>query len=172
MANPANTPAYTIRKAGSVDIPGLNLIYNNIICEGGATGNLQPMSADAFTAWFHSHQQSPYYIHVVEIAGIAAGYFYFSPWRSGREAFSHTAELSFYLSGEYRGCGLGDVMVSRGKQLGTEAGIEVLLAIVLEVNKKSISLLQKHGFKQGGYFPGIAKISSEVCGQYILYCPL
>ncbi|MFA0962341.1 N-acetyltransferase family protein [Roseivirga sp. BDSF3-8] len=172
MGKVVNIPDYLIRKACTDDIQELNTIYNNIIREGGATGNQQPVSTASFTNWYHSHQEPPYYIFVIEIAGKPVGYFYFSPWRPGREAFAHTSELSFYLSTKHRGYGLGDIMVKQGITFAADAGLKVLLSIVLEENNRSISLLKKHGFKEGGYFPGVAKIGSKISGQFILYYSL
>ena len=95
-------PELSCRQACRKDLPRLVEIYNGVIAEGGFTADLHPFNLAQRQSWFDAHQQPPFLIYVVEIDCSIVGYFYFSPWRAGRAALKHVAEVSYYLSPEVR----------------------------------------------------------------------
>ena len=97
------------------------------------------------------------------------GYFYFSAWRSGRGAMRQVAEVSYYLSQEARGKGLGRFMLKQAELIAQDAGFRYLLAILLETNIASRTLLEKTGFTLAGELPEIADLGERRCGQLIMY---
>ncbi len=159
----------THRPATSADLPQLVDIYNNIIAEGGYSADLTPYSLEQRQPWFSAHQQSPFLIHVVEVDNKILGYFYFSPWRSGRAAMHQVAEVSYYLTKDARGKGLGRFMLEQAQKLAREAGLRYLLAILLDTNHGSRVLLEKGGFDLAGQLPEIADMGGTRCGQLIMY---
>ena len=96
------------------------------------------------------------------------GYFYFSPWRKGRESLKGTAELSFYLAKEKRGKGLGSLILSKSIALAQEKSFHSLLAIILEENERSKHLLEKWGFAIVGKLPNVVNFGTRKAGQLIL----
>lgn len=157
------------RPARASDLPRLVEIYNQVICEGGFTGDLTPYTLEQRRSWFDTHQQTPFLIHVVESGDRVVGYFYFSPWRSGRAAMRQVAEVSYYLEKSARGQGLGRFMLTEAERLARDAGLRDLLAILLEINTGSRVLLEKHGFQLAGNLPGIADLGDRRCGQLIMH---
>ncbi len=96
------------------------------------------------------------------------GYFYFSPWRKGREALSGVTEISYFLKKEYRGRGFGNQIMQWIEKEAKNRGFESLLAILLDTNKKSVKLLEKHHFVQAGFLPHVAQLQHTRCGQLIM----
>lgn len=156
------------RLATEADLPVLTEIYNGIIAEGGFSADLTPYSLEQRRNWFSAHQQSPFLIHAVEVDHEVVGYFYFSPWRSGRAAMRQVAEVSYYLAKGARGKGLGRFMLQQAQRLAIDADLRFLLAILLDTNIGSRTLLEKNGFALAGHLPGIADLGEQRCGQLIM----
>ncbi len=159
----------THRPATKADQPKLVALYNAIIAEGGFSADLSPYSLAQRQPWFNEHQSAPFQIHVVEIDQQILGYFYFSTWRGGRAALSQVAEVSYYLSKQARGKGLGHFMLEQAERIAQDSGLRYLLAILLETNTASRSLLEKSGFSLAGLLPEIADLGERRCGQLIMY---
>jgi len=157
------------RLATLADLPRLVEIYNQAILEGGCTADLEPYTAEQRRPWFDGHQREPFRIYVVEAAGVVAGYFYFSAWRGGRTALRTVAELSYYFDQSVRGKGLGSYAVVQAEQIARASDLRYLLAILLECNTASRSLLAKNGFRLAGRIPDIADLGDFVSGQLIMY---
>ena len=163
MANATHRPAH------QTDLPKLVAIYNAIIAEGGFTADLAPYSLEQRQTWFNDHQRPPFQIHVVEVDQQLLGYFYYSAWRNGRAAMHQVAEVSYYLVKEARGRGLGRFMLEQAQQIAIDKGLRYLLAILLESNIGSRTLLEKGGFTLAGQLPEIADLGEKRCGQLIMY---
>lgn len=159
----------TPRHAQARDLPRLTEIYNQVIAEGGLTADLEPYTVNERHRWFESHQQAPFLIYILEDSSRIFGYFYFSAWRSGRAAMSEVAEVSYYLAADARGQGVGRLMLAEAQQIAIKSGLKYLLAILLESNLGSRSLLEKGGFKLAGQLPEIADLGQKRCGQLIMY---
>lgn len=159
----------THRPATRADQPKLVELYNAIIAEGGFTADLTPYTLEQRQPWFNEHQKAPFLIHVIEVAQQIQGYFYFSPWRSGRAAMHQVAEISYFLAQEARGQGLGSFMLEQAQQIAQNSGLAYLLAILLETNTGSRTLLEKGGFTLAGCLPEIADLGDRRCGQLIMY---
>ncbi len=159
----------THRPATKVDLPNLVALYNAIIAEGGFTADLTPYTLEQRQPWFNAHQCPPFLIHIVEIDQQMVGYFYFSAWRNGRAAMHQVAEVSYFLAKDARGKGLGRFMLEQAQRIAVDAGLRYLLAILLESNIGSRTLLEKGGFTLAGQLPEIADLGDSRCGQIILY---
>ena len=112
----------THRQARQSDLPRLVDIYNGVIREGGFTADLAPLTLEQRQSWFEAHRRPPFLIYVVELNHEVVGYFYFSPWRDGRAALKHVAEVSYYLAPEARGRGLGSYMLEHAGRSVQEVG--------------------------------------------------
>ena len=156
-----------IRPALSNDLSAILNIYNAIIDEGGFTADLYPYTMESKKDWFLSLKEKNN-IFVVSKREIILGYFYFSPWREGREALQMIAEISFYITKNSRGKGFGKRVMTQVLSLAKEKKLKYLLAILLDINRVSISLLKKFDFEIAGHLPGIAKLKDTSCGQYIM----
>ena len=159
----------THRPATKAYLPKLVTLYNAIISEGGFSADLTPYTLEQRQPWFNDHQCAPFQIHVVEINQQIQGYFYFSAWRNGRAAMHQVAEISYYLAKEARGKGLGRFILQQAQLIAGDTGLRYLLAILLETNFGSRTLLEKSGFTLAGKLPEIADLGDRRCGQLIMY---
>jgi L-amino acid N-acyltransferase YncA len=159
--------SFNIRPAHANDLKDIVYIYNSIIAEGGFTADLTPYTVTAKQEWFNSLAQKNN-IFIIENDQTLAGYFYFSPWRPGREALKSVAEVSFFISKEYRGQGLGDMMMKHLISRAKEKNFRFLLAILLDTNTASIGLLKKYAFEKVGHLEDVAMFAERHCGQYLM----
>ncbi|WP_370574264.1 N-acetyltransferase family protein [Methanomethylovorans sp.] len=72
-------------------------------------------------------------------------------------AFSHTAEITYFIRPELTGKGLGSQMLDFLIAEGKKYGISHVLASISSLNEGSIRFHQKHGFTECGRFRGVAR---------------
>jgi L-amino acid N-acyltransferase YncA len=64
--------------------------------------------------------------------------------------FKETAEISYFISKEYSGKGLGKMALDKLEQEGKKMGVRKLLANISSENVNSLSFHRKYGFKECG----------------------
>lgn len=106
-----------------------------------------------------------YPLYVLEIDQCIDRYIYLSPYRPGRFAMRHTAEVSYYLHPNFHGKGLGSQMLSFITDEAKKFGIKSLVAILLSINLPSIGLLKKHQFEEWGHLPNIVDFNGSPCSH-------
>ena len=158
-----------IRRATLADLESITVIYNEVILEGGFTGDLKPLSIESRRAWFLDHQDR-YSILVKSIGDSLVGYASLSPYRSSRNAFNETCEISYYLASQHRGLGFGKELVGHAIERAGHLGFRVIVAMILECNQRIIDLLLKFGFSISGRLPNAAKINGEYLDHVYLSC--
>ena len=88
-------------------------------------------------------------------------------YRKGRGGLKEVAEISYYLDYNYHRLGYGkkliEYMISDCKRLG----IKNLFALLLEINKASIIILEKFGFTKWGFMPDVVNLNGNKCGHLI-----
>jgi L-amino acid N-acyltransferase len=157
-----------IRNALLTDLPYIVNIHNDIIREGGLTADMTPYTLDEKRSWFEDTILEPYFIQVLEVNELVYGFVYVSPWRNGRAALRHVAEISYYLAKPFRGLGYGRQLLNKGIHLAKQNGFKTLLTLLLDSNVPSISLLESEGFHVAGHLPEVAELADSVAGQYIM----
>jgi phosphinothricin acetyltransferase len=156
-----------IRDAEPTDIASLTAIYNEVIGEGGLTGDLEPVTIEQRQAWLAAHQgRFPIMVKVVD--GAVVGYASLSPYRGGRSAFAETCELSYFLARRHRGRGLGRELIDHAIRRAGDLGFRLLVAIALDCNRRSLDILHRYGFVEVGRIPGAAKIGGAAVDHLYL----
>ena len=150
-----------IRLANKDDLPAINKIYNQAVDERFCTAHLRPVDMDYRLKWFSRHDPGRYPVYVYEDQGSVCGWISLGPYRKGRQALDHVGEVSYYVHRNSRGRGIGKQMLEHVINNAPQLGLTVLVAILLDRNRVSISLLEKFGFACWGIMPGIAKIGLE-----------
>ena len=148
------------------DLASIVDIYNQAIRSRVATGDLDEFVPEDRVDWFEKFDDE-YPIYVVESNNKVAGYGTISPYRPGRRAMKSIAEISFFLDNKFQGLGIGSYLIEYMIEDCRRIGKKTLLAILLDINQKSIALLKKFGFEQWGYFPDIIELMDKKCGQLI-----
>jgi L-amino acid N-acyltransferase YncA len=72
-------------------------------------------------------------------------------------AFSHTAEITYFIRPDLTGKGLGSEMLARLEDEGKTQGITVILASISSLNEGSIRFHAGHGFTECGQFKKIGR---------------
>jgi len=160
-------PKIKIRFAEKADLPSIVNIYNQAIRSHYATGDISEFTVEQRVTWFEKFDNDFYPLYLVEINGIVLGYCSLSPYRPGREAMATVAEISYYIDFLYHGKGLGsrllEYVIADCKRINKES----LLAILMDINPKSIGILKKFGFEKWGHFPDIIHINGEKAGHLV-----
>ncbi len=156
-----------IREAAISDLPAMVDIYNQAIRSGGATGDMNEFTVDERKEWFNRFSSDEFPLLVAESDEKVIGYISLSPYRPGRKAFSDVAEVSFFVDYSCHGMGVGRKMMEHMMDYARLTGKRVVLAILLEVNKHSIALLESKGFNRWGHLPHVGNFNGDHIGQFI-----
>src|SRR5207237_6071599 len=135
-----------IRIATVQDLPAIDNIYNQAIKEQ-LTADTVPLSTLQRIKWLEEHDENTHPVFVYEWNNQVVGWLSFSKYRPGREALRQTAEISYYIHKDFRKKGIGTELVTFAKAQAANYGFKNLLALVLEYNAGSISLLEKCRFE-------------------------
>jgi len=156
-----------IRFAEKTDLSFIVEIYNQAIRSNYATGDLTEFTVEQRVDWYNKFDNEVYPIYIAEVENKVVGYCTISPYRPGREAMSTVAEISYYIDYLYHNKGIGSKIFEYVIADCNRIGKENLLAILLDINPKSVSILEKFNFKKWGHFPDIINIKGKKCGHLI-----
>ncbi len=150
-----------IRIMQQTDLNSINEIYNQAIAAKFSTAHTIPLSGEERLAWFREHDPAEYPVFVHEENGVIAGWISFGPYRKGRMALQRTAEISYYVHSDFFRRGIGTGLMKYAIIMASKLKYKTLIAILMEPNTASITLLNKFGFGLWGDMPGILEIEGE-----------
>jgi phosphinothricin acetyltransferase len=155
-------PSVTIRTARIDDLSSIVEIYNEAVRQRFATADLEPVTVEQRSGWFHEHDPASLPLYVAEREGAVAGWCSLSAYRPGRAALTRTAEISYYVASAIRRRGVATALVRHAIEQAPRFGKHVLFGILLERNAPSIRLLTTCGFELWGRLPDAALIDGEL----------
>lgn len=147
-----------IRKAEREDIPAINSILNYAIVNTNYNMNESPRSLQDACKWYEEHIAENYPVFVAEVDGNVAGWASLSHFRA-YSGYDTTAEVSVYVSHNYRHRGLGTLLVTELERSAKK--FHMLIAVITDNNTASISLHSRCGFIPMCTFKEIAKKNNE-----------
>jgi phosphinothricin acetyltransferase len=77
---------------------------------------------------------------------------------SGRSVYSGVAEVSVYVSTDYRGKGIGSELLKKLIYESEKEGFWTLQAVIFPENKASLKIHKDYGFREVGYREKIGKM--------------
>jgi len=154
-----------IRFATDADLPRIVDIYNQAVSLKSATADTAPILVESRRAWLQEHSSERHPVYVAEDGRVVVGWCSISPYRPGRMALRHTAEISYYIDEQYRGKGIGSDLISHAIEDCPRIGIKTLFAIILDINQSSSKILQKLGFQKWGHMPSVVDFDGKECGH-------
>lgn len=77
-------------------------------------------------------------------------------------AFSHTAEITYFIDIDHTGKGLGKALLEFLKREGRDKGITTILAHISSLNPGSINFHKKNGFIECGRFKNVGKKNGQI----------
>ena len=148
-----------IRDALQTDLPAIVAIYNAAIPGRLASADTDLVTVGSRQPWFIEHSPAQYPLWVLEQDSQVLAWLSLSPFY-GRPAYAKTAELSVYVSSEFRHRGLGTALLQEAIRRGPSIGKDTFLAFVFGHNIPSIRLFEKVGFTQWGNLPQVAVLDA------------
>ncbi len=155
-----------IRIARVEDLRALVEIYNQAIAIRQKTADITPVSVADRKAWFDEHKPDQYPILVAKQDGALLGYLTISPYRPGRMALRHTAEVSYYVHFYHHRKGVASKLLQQAIEMCPALHIKTLFAILIDSNEASLQLLEKFGFERWGHLPRVAEFDGVEFGHY------
>lgn len=156
-----------VRLATIEDLSAIVDIYNQAIRSRSATGDMKEYLVEERVSWFKRFDPENYPIYVAELNNKVVGYATISPYRQGREAMKQIAEISFFVDYLSHGKGIGTGLITHVISDSKRINKNTLVAMLLDINTKSINLLKKFKFVEWGYLPGIINLDGAICGHMI-----
>lgn len=147
-----------IRQATKDDVPAINKILNYAIINTNYNLNENPRSLTDAYEWFDLHASEDYPVFVVEVNGTVEGWASLSHFRA-YSGYNTTAEVSVYVSKNYRHKGLGTLLVTELERAAKR--FHMLIAVITDNNTASISLHSRCGFVPMCTFRELAKKNNE-----------
>ncbi len=157
-----------IRDAQETDLPAIVEIYNSTVSCRTITADLEPVSVASRLAWFHRHSPDHHPLWVLEQEGAIAGWLGFQPFYSGRRAYDATAELSIYISPQFRRQGIGRKLLHHAIAESPALNLKTLIGFIFAANHPSLRLFEQFGFEQWGYLPQVAEFEQGACDLVIV----
>ena len=140
-----------IREMRDEDWETVAEIYKQGLEEGTSTFNTE---CPSFTEWNEGHIKNCRF--VFEEEGKVVGWIALSP-SSSRCAYKGCVEMSVYVDRNYRGHGIGTALVNTLIREAEKDGYWSIYSAIFSINKASIALHKKCGFREIGYRERIAK---------------
>lgn len=140
-----------IREMAENDWSRIAEIYSQGIESGIATFNTE---CPSFAQWDESHKKECRF--VAEENGSVIGWIAVSPI-SGRCVYKGAVEMSVYIAHDYKEKGIGTQLVKTLLEEAPGAGFWSIYSAIISINKASIALHKKCGFREIGYRERIAK---------------
>jgi phosphinothricin acetyltransferase len=137
-------------------------IYNHYVENSVATFDTQPMIGAAAKRWFASHQNAQHPLLVADQAGKILGYGSLSSW-STKAAYSHTSEVSVFVSGDHHRKGTGAALLDELLRASGQVGHRCLIARIEAENRPSIELFRSRRF----YSVGVMHDAGHKFGRWL-----
>ena len=146
-----------IRDALVTDLPAIVEIYNTAIRGRISTAQLDPVSVEERLPWFREHSPEAHPLWVAEIGGQIAGWLSFHPFIT-RCAYRGTAEISVYVSANFRRLGVGRRLIEKAIAEAPGLGLTALVGCIFGHNEPSLRLFEQLGFERWGFLPRVARV--------------
>ncbi len=137
-----------IRLANKKDLKDIMEILNYSIINENARFDEEPFNFGDISDWYKVHTNL-YPVFVAVINDIVAGWASIAPF-STKSAFRYTVENSIYIHQDYRGQGIGKILLDKIIKESKNLGYHSILALITGTNEASIELHKKFGFNSVG----------------------
>lgn len=154
-----NSDGIQIRNAMAEDAAAIAEIYNQGIEDRVATYETRRRSAEDQRAWLKSVADR-YPVVIAQIDGEIIGWAGAGPYRE-RECYRGIGEFSMYVRRDWRGRGVGDLLLAGLINEAERLGLWKLLSRIFPFNEASRALCRKHGFREVGVYEKHARLDGH-----------
>jgi len=147
-------------------VEAITAIYNEAVATTTATFDTEPKSVSDRQRWFETHGPR----HPVLVAcsgGEVVGWACLSAW-SDREAYSGTAEITYYVAESARRRGVGRALQQAIVRAAVERGFHTLIARITAGNDVSVRLCEGSGFERIGTLREVGNKFGDLLDVHIL----
>ena len=137
-----------VRPATLDDAEAIRTIYNVEVTGSANVFDLRPRSLEEQRAWLEDHAGAHPAIVAVEGAAVA-GFGSLSPFRP-RPAYATSVEDSIYVHADYRGRGVGKLLLNELVRLAAGYGFHAVFGRIVGHNEVSIAVHKACGFELVG----------------------
>ena len=155
-----------IRKATEGDVAAITDIYNDAIRHSTATFDTEPKTVVDRVEWLRTHDDR-HPVLVLEFDGQVVGWVSLSAW-SERQAYSGTAEITFYVDASCRGRGFGRMLQEAMLLEAENRGFHTVIARITAGNDVSVRLCESAGFEHIGTMREVGRKFGELLDVHIL----
>jgi phosphinothricin acetyltransferase len=141
----------TVRHATGDDLPRILEIYNDVILHTTAVYDYEPHTLEMRQQWFELKKEQGFPVFVAAENGLVAGLSSIGPFRAWA-AYKYSVENSVYVASEYRGRGIGKLLIPPLINSARELKLHTILAGIDASNKASLKLHEHFGFHEVAYF--------------------
>ena len=143
-----------LRPATEGDLEFIQRIYNEVIMNSTATFEEHPRPIEEWQRIYQEKIVQNRPLIVAEVSGEVVGFGTFYHFR-GASGYRTTVENSLHVAPEFRGRGIGTLILLELIRRARELGYHAVVAAVDTANLSSISLHEKHGFVKVGEIPEV-----------------
>lgn len=130
-------------------------IYNEVIATSTAMYDYKSRTLESMKAWFDHKIQNNYPVIGLESdEGQLMAFGSFGAFRMA-PAYKYSVEHSIYIHQDFRGKGLGHILLKLLIQAAKDQNYHTMIAGIDADNQGSIALHEKHGFKHVGTLPEV-----------------
>jgi phosphinothricin acetyltransferase len=140
---------FALRPATLADIPAIQEIYAESVLNGVATYEIVPPGVPEMEDRFRTITGNGYPYIAAEAGGMLAGYAYASAFRT-RAAYRFLVEDSIYIAPQFRGMGLGRMLLERLLTDCSALGFRQMVAVIGGAAPASIAVHRAAGFVSSG----------------------
>ncbi|MBS4211438.1 MULTISPECIES: GNAT family N-acetyltransferase [Neobacillus] len=148
---------FRIRDAEINDLEAIVHIYNTTIPGRMVTADIEPISVENRTRWFHDHSPEFRPLWAVEHDERICAWVSFQSFY-GRPAYNATAEISIYIHPDFRGKKLGKYLIQKAIDVCPKIRIKTLLGFIFAHNEPSVKLFNSFGFEKWAHLPNVAEL--------------
>jgi L-amino acid N-acyltransferase YncA len=139
-----------VRRAEIADAAEIARIYNEGILDRLATLETELRSAEERAQWLAGKSER-HPVLVVESSGVIAGWGSLNLFNP-RAAYAHVADFSVYVSRNWRGRGVGSVLLDHLIATARQLGFHKLVLAAFPFNTAGVALYTRAGFRQVGIY--------------------
>lgn len=143
---------FSVRRATRADVPAILEIYNDAVLHTTASAEYEPRALEAEYAWFDEHARDGYPIFVaVNENDDVVGWSSLSQHKE-RYGYRFTVENSIYVHPQWRGKGVGKLLLAPLIDAARAMDMRAILAGISGDNEVSIKLHEQFGFERVANF--------------------
>lgn len=143
-----------IRDAVQADFEEITAIYNDVLTNSTAIYSDRPAGVSDRIAWWHARLEQRYPVLVATDGRRVCGFGSFGDFRSW-PGYRFTVEGTVHVASEFRGQGVGSLLLEALIVQARNAGKHSMIAGVDSENTASLHLLERFGFERVGCLPEI-----------------